>query len=107
MQVSVLTPVYNAEPYLREAVESAVAQEETAEVIVVEDGSTDGSRALCEQLEREYSKVKLLGFTDGRAHWIGDKYNLRKLRLHRVPGGRRLLSPRTFREGTRGFRSGR
>jgi len=76
MQVSVLTPVYNAEPYLREAVESAVAQDETVEVILVEDGSTDGTRALCEQLEHEYPKVRLLGFTDGREHWIGDKYNL-------------------------------
>jgi len=40
MEISVVIPVYNAERYVREAVESALDQPETAEVLLIEDGST-------------------------------------------------------------------
>lgn len=59
MSVSVLIPVYNAEAYLRQAVESALAQPETSEIVLVEDGSTDGSFALCQVLASEFSIVKV------------------------------------------------
>ncbi len=42
----VIISVYNAEGYVAEAVESALAQAETGEVVLVEDGSPDGSLAL-------------------------------------------------------------
>jgi glycosyltransferase involved in cell wall biosynthesis len=45
--VSVIIPVYNGERFLGEAIESALAQDYTPlEVIVVDDGSTDGSRTI-------------------------------------------------------------
>lgn len=45
--VSVIIPVYNGERYLAEAIESVLAQtHRPLEVIVVNDGSTDGSAAL-------------------------------------------------------------
>ena len=45
--VSVIIPMKNAEPYVREAVESVLSQEGVdLEVIVVEDGSTDHSEAV-------------------------------------------------------------
>lgn len=49
--VSVLMTVWNGERYLRAAIESVQAQRTTAawELIVVDDGSTDGSVALVEQ----------------------------------------------------------
>jgi len=47
--VSIVIPAWNAERYIREAVDSALAQTYSAiEVIVVDDGSTDGTRALLE-----------------------------------------------------------
>ena len=43
--VAVVIPVYNARPYLREAVDSVLGQTYTnLDVIVIDDGSTDGSR---------------------------------------------------------------
>ena len=44
MFVSILIPCYNAEPWIAKAIESALAQTwASKEVIVVDDGSTDGS----------------------------------------------------------------
>jgi glycosyltransferase involved in cell wall biosynthesis len=45
--VSVVTPVYNGEAFLRDALDSVFAQDyEPFEAIVVDDGSTDGSSAI-------------------------------------------------------------
>ncbi len=47
--LSIIMPVYNAEAYLREAVESILAQTYTDyELIIVEDGSTDNSPEIIE-----------------------------------------------------------
>ena len=48
--VSVIIPVYNVAPYLREALESVVQQTYSSlQVLIVDDGSTDGSSAICDE----------------------------------------------------------
>ena len=55
---SVVIPVYNVERYLAEAIESVFAQTRaTLEIVVVDDGSTDGSRAVAEGYARRVRVV--------------------------------------------------
>ena len=47
--VSVIVPVYNVYPYLRDCVQSVQAQRyQNWELLLVDDGSTDGSGELCD-----------------------------------------------------------
>ncbi|MGH6849548.1 MAG: glycosyltransferase [Methylocella sp.] len=58
---SVVIPVYNHKHYIREAVESALGSRLVQEVLVVDDGSTDGSAELVQTISRQYGPlVKLL-----------------------------------------------
>jgi glycosyltransferase involved in cell wall biosynthesis len=41
--VSIIIPCYNKQPYVAATIESALAQGDSCEVIVIDDGSTDGS----------------------------------------------------------------
>ncbi len=65
MRVSVIVPVFNAEPFLARAVDSVLSQSHRdIELILVNDGSTDGSERLCEKLCLADSRVKLLTQTN-------------------------------------------
>lgn len=58
MLLSIIIPVYNVEPYLRECLDSVFAQDLTdCEVIAVNDGSTDGSRAILEEYKAGYPEL--------------------------------------------------
>ena len=67
-QVSVIVPVYNAEKYLAECVDSILAQTlRDIEVILVDDGSTDTSPAICDAYAGKDSRVKVIHKANGRA----------------------------------------
>jgi len=68
MKVSVIMPVYNAACFVHEAVESALQQPETDEVLLVEDGSTDTSLEICRKLAQEHEAVRLLLHDDSGNH---------------------------------------
>ena len=54
-------PVYNGGPYLAQAVESVLAQSmRDFELLLVDDGSTDGSAKLCAQFEEQDERIRLL-----------------------------------------------
>lgn len=76
MKISVVIPVYNAERYVESAVNSALQQKETAEVILVEDNSPDNALAICEKLSQENQRVRLLRHSDGKNHGAGESRNL-------------------------------
>jgi teichuronic acid biosynthesis glycosyltransferase TuaG len=59
--VSVIMPAFNAERFIRESIESALAQTlGDIEVLVADDASTDRTRAIVEELVRRDSRVRLL-----------------------------------------------
>ena len=54
-KISVIVPAYNAETTLRTAVESILSQQvPELEIVIVNDGSTDGTDRLCHTLASEY-----------------------------------------------------
>lgn len=59
--VSVIIPVYNVAPYLRSCVESILTQTHAnLQVVLVDDGSTDGSGPLCDQLAAADPRVEVI-----------------------------------------------
>lgn len=61
-KASVIVPVYNVEKYLRGCIESLVGQTmdfSEVEVLLINDGSPDGSEAICREYAEKYSNVVL------------------------------------------------
>lgn len=54
--LSIIVPAYNVEKYLRECLESLVIEEDAGrmEVLIIDDGSTDGSRAIGKEYEKRF-----------------------------------------------------
>ena len=66
-RVSVVTPVWNAAATLAETVASVRAQSvEDWEMLLVDDGSADGSRALAEALAADEPRLRVMGWRDNR-----------------------------------------
>ncbi len=72
MKLSIIVPVYNTEKYLRECVDSILAQTFTDfECILVDDGSTDGCPAICDEYAKKDPRVVVIhkengGLSDAR-----------------------------------------
>ena len=65
-KVSVIVPVYNVEPYIRQCLDSIVHQTyPNLEVLIVDDGSPDNCGAICDEYEREYDFVKVFHKQNG------------------------------------------
>ena len=65
-KVSVVIPVCNVETYLRECLDSALAQTlRDIEIICVDDGSTDSSPAILDEYAAKDSRVKVIHKPNG------------------------------------------
>lgn len=65
-KVSVVIPVYNAEVYLPRCVESVVNQTfQNLEIILVNDGSTDGCGAICDGYAVKDRRIRVIHKTNG------------------------------------------
>ena len=64
-KVSVIIPVYNTCNYVQEALESICRQTLTdLEIIVIDDGSTDGSREVIDKIAATDSRIQVYGQTN-------------------------------------------
>ena len=84
-KVSIVVPVYNVEKYLRECLDSLLAQKlKDIEIIVVNDGSTDSSADIAAEYAARDSRVRLIskenegygktmnrGFSEARGEYVG------------------------------------
>lgn len=75
-KVSVIVPVYNRQEYLKDCLESIIHQNySNLEILVVNDGSTDGSLKIANQYARQDQRIKVLnspnmGISAARNHGI-------------------------------------
>ena len=73
---SIIIPIYNVEKYLHQCVESVLNQSfKNIEVILVDDGSPDGSPQICDDFASKDNRVKVVhkkngGLSDARNHGI-------------------------------------
>lgn len=64
--LSVIVPIYQVEPYLRECVDSILAQEfEDMEIILVDDGSPDRCPEICEEYAGKDHRIRVIHQANG------------------------------------------
>ncbi len=82
--ISVIVPVYNVESYLRKCLDSILAQTyQDLEILVIDDGSTDGSGKICDEYAEKDARIKVfhtknrglsaarnLGLNEAHGEWI-------------------------------------
>lgn len=65
-KISVILPIFNVEQYLRQCIDSiGLLGHDEVEIILVNDGSTDGSREICREYALKWDNVRLIDKTNG------------------------------------------
>ncbi|MDT6641236.1 glycosyltransferase, partial [Enterococcus faecium] len=71
-RISIIVPVYNVEKYLKKCVDSILGQTFTDfELLLIDDGSTDNSGSICDELAKTDNRIKVIhkengGLSDAR-----------------------------------------
>lgn len=66
--ISIIVPVYNVEPYLEMCIRSITNQSySNFEIILVNDGSTDSSGSICDELAKQDMRIRVIHQTNGGA----------------------------------------
>ena len=66
MEISIIIPIYNKEQYVKSCLASALSQDfEDYEVIAVDDGSTDTSGHICDEMASKDSHLRVIHTENG------------------------------------------
>ena len=88
VRLSVIIPVYNVKPYLRQCVDSVLAQTyQDLEIILVDDGSTDGSGQLADELCSTPNSLIACGGPEKSGDFLGALSSHRLKCIHKSNGG--------------------
>lgn len=61
VKISIIIPVYNVEQYLEKCIKSIINKKiDNYEIILIDDGSTDASGAICDEYSRKYKKIRTI-----------------------------------------------
>ncbi|WP_025002432.1 glycosyltransferase family 2 protein [Prevotella dentasini] len=64
--ISIITPVFQCEDYLQTLIESIICQTYTDwELLLIDDGSKDGSPEICDRYARENPRIRVVHRTNG------------------------------------------
>ena len=64
--ISVIIPVYNVEPYIRQCLDSVVHQTyKNLEIIIVDDGSPDNCGAICDEYAANDERIQVIHKENG------------------------------------------
>ena len=65
-KISVIVPIYNISCYLSPCIESILSQtSQDLEILLVDDGSTDGCAEICEEYKQQDSRIKVIHKANG------------------------------------------
>lgn len=75
IKISFVLAIYNVETYLGECIESIVSESGNYEVLLIDDGSTDGSGTICDEYERKFQQIRAFhkkngGLSDARNYGL-------------------------------------
>jgi glycosyltransferase involved in cell wall biosynthesis len=76
MNISVIIPVYNAADYIEKAADSVLQFESVKELLLIDDGSKDGSAEICEKIAANNPRVTFLQHPDKKNHGVSATRNL-------------------------------
>lgn len=63
---SIIVPIYNVEKYIKQCIESAINQTyRNIEIILVDDGSTDNSKLICDEYRKKDHRIKVIHKENG------------------------------------------
>ena len=74
--ISIIIPIFNCELYIKKAINSVLIQKNINEILIIDDGSTDGSYQICEEFRRNYNFIKLFQHPDKKNHGRSKTRNL-------------------------------
>lgn len=73
--VSVIIPAFNAQKFIRNAINSALQHLCVKEIIVIDDGSNDNTYEICKNIAKNENKVKVLQHKRGENRGAGESRN--------------------------------
>lgn len=76
MKVSVIIPVLNLDKYIGRAIGSVLIQDEVLECLVIDDGSSDNTRKICDEYAARDNRVKVFSHTGGANLGVSVSRNL-------------------------------